>query len=246
MEISTVLVIDEDRSAAIATGVALREAGYEVMLAEDAVHGLSALRTCEPQAVVIEPISKSFDSTRILERARAMTVAPILSYTASSCADDRIAHLRAGADSVLSRSDNAEEMLAHVAALVRRWTKAASPDTFDDGLIAVDFRARSVTVAQVPVDLTATEYRLLATLLKSLGSVMSNKELLAEAWNDPSGVAPERVKFGVMRLRRKLGEGAVRIEAVRGFGYRYERRTREADRRGAKQRTMVQSENAVG
>lgn len=246
METTTVLVIDEDRSAAIATGVALREAGFDVMLAEDAVHGLSALRSYEPQAVVIEPISKSFDATRILERARAMTTAPILSYTSSTTKEDRIAHLQAGADSALSRAGGTEEMLAQVSALVRRWTKTASPDTFDDGLIAVDFRARSVTVQQVPVDLTATEYRLLSALLKSLGSVMSNKELLAEAWNDPSGVAPERVKFGVMRLRRKLGDGAVRIEAVRGFGYRYERRTREADRRGAKQRAIVQSENAVG
>ncbi|MGB2756925.1 MAG: response regulator transcription factor [Acidimicrobiia bacterium] len=246
MDTTTVLVIDENRAAAIATGVALRESGFEVILAEDAVQGLSALRTSELQLIIVDPISKSFDPKRILERARAMTSAPILAYTSSPHCEDRVEHLRAGADVALSRATDMSELLAQVYAMVRRSSQPATADTFDDGLICVDFRARSVAVNQEPVDLTPTEYRLLSALLRSLGSVMSNKELLAEAWNDPSGVAPERVKFGIMRLRRKLGDGAVRVEAVRGFGYRYERRTRAVDRRSSKQRSAMRSENAAG
>ena len=73
--------------------------------------------------------------------------------------------------------------------------------------------------------LTPTEFRLLAALIRHPGQTLTPDQLLKLAWNDPLGVGPDRVKFGVMRLRRKLGQGAgepgAAIEAVRGFGYRY-------------------------
>ena len=84
---------------------------------------------------------------------------------------------------------------------------------------------REVSVDGAPVALTPTEFRLLAALIRHPGQTLSPDQLLKLAWNDPLGVGPERVKFGVMRLRRKLGQGAgepgAAIEAVRGFGYRY-------------------------
>jgi DNA-binding response OmpR family regulator len=75
----------------------------------------------------------------------------------------------------------------------------------------------------------STEYRLLATLARHQGQVLSSDQLIELAWDDPSGLAPSRVKYAVLRLRRKLGwdesdEGP--IETVRGFGYRYRSRTR--------------------
>jgi DNA-binding response OmpR family regulator len=75
-----------------------------------------------------------------------------------------------------------------------------------------------------PVDLTPTEFRLLAALVKHRGQVLSPERLLELAWSDPYGVGPERVKYSILRLRRKLGSSSgadSRIEAVRGFGYRY-------------------------
>ena len=75
-----------------------------------------------------------------------------------------------------------------------------------------------------PVALTPTEFRLLAALVRHPGQTLSPDQLLELAWNDPIGIGPERVKFGIMRLRRKLGqlgEPGSTIEAVRGFGYRY-------------------------
>ena len=84
--------------------------------------------------------------------------------------------------------------------------------------------ARSAWTA-APVALTPTEFRLLAALVRHPGQTLTPDQLLKLAWNDPLGVGPDRVKFGVMRLRRKLGqapgEPGAAIEAVRGFGYRY-------------------------
>ncbi len=88
----------------------------------------------------------------------------------------------------------------------------------------MNFGTHEVVVDGVPVELTATEYRLLAALIRHRGQVLSPVKLLELAWSDPFGVGPERVKYSVMRLRRKLspnGDAGPSIEAVRGFGYRY-------------------------
>jgi PAS domain S-box-containing protein len=91
--------------------------------------------------------------------------------------------------------------------------------------LLVRLTAREVSVGGTPVTLTPTEFRLLAALIRHPGQTLAPDQLLKLAWNDPFGVGPDRVKFGVMRLRRKLGQGAgepgAAIEAVRGFGYKY-------------------------
>ena len=79
-------------------------------------------------------------------------------------------------------------------------------------------------VTGAAVELTPTEFRLLTALVRHRGQVLSAVKLLELAWSDPSGIGPDRVKYSVMRLRRKLGTkagGDSSIEAVRGFGYRY-------------------------
>ena len=96
---------------------------------------------------------------------------------------------------------------------------------FVDGDLHVDFDRREVRAAGEDVGLTPIEFKLLAALVRHAGQVMSADQLLRLAWDDASGSASDRVKFSVHRLRRKLGwedlDRARRIEAVRGFGYRY-------------------------
>jgi DNA-binding response OmpR family regulator len=95
---------------------------------------------------------------------------------------------------------------------------------YDDGFLQVDEGSCDVAVAGRAVALTPTEFRLLSALIRHRGQVLSPPQLLELAWNDPGRVGPERVKFSIMRLRRKLGAGGQEgspIEAVRGFGYRY-------------------------
>lgn len=236
MESLTVLVIDETKADAITCGQVLREEGHDVILAKDIIQGLSALRSTQPDVLVIDPRSSDFAAEKILQQARQMTRNMVVAYLPKSTGTERATCLLAGADAVVEKSECLEELIAQIRAFFRgrRGGTHDEQQAFDDGVIAVDFRARSVTVHGEQVELTPTEYRLLVALVKNLGSVMSNTELLASAWNDNTGIAPERVKFGILRLRRKLGAGAIRVEAVRGFGYRYERRTRAADRRTGK------------
>jgi DNA-binding response OmpR family regulator len=115
-------------------------------------------------------------------------------------------------------------------------SEGAEPEVFDDGLIELDFAAREVRVAGERVTLTPTEFRLLAALVRRKGQVLSPDALLELAWSDPLGIGPERVKYTIMRLRRKLGvhdeAGASPIESVRGFGYRYQPGTATRSQRG--------------
>jgi DNA-binding response OmpR family regulator len=137
------------------------------------------------------------------------------------------AHQRAarGADDYLTKPFGNRQLAARVDALLRR-PRSGAPvaEVYDDGVLAVRLGSREVSVHGVPVALTPTEYRLLTALIRHPGQTLAPEQLLELAWNDPLGIGPERVKFGIMRLRRKLsqyGAPGSAIEAVRGFGYRY-------------------------
>jgi DNA-binding response OmpR family regulator len=105
--------------------------------------------------------------------------------------------------------------------------REATPDDtepYDDGVLRVDPVQHQVTVHGAPVHLTPTEFRLLHALVRRPGAVLRRSELLAQAWDDPTGIAPSRVKFAVLRLRRKLGWGDPKtspLESLRSVGYRY-------------------------
>jgi DNA-binding response OmpR family regulator len=117
------------------------------------------------------------------------------------------------------------ELLARLQAISRRQVARSQPVTsFEDMQVRVDFVHQAVTIAGAAVVLTPTEYRLLATLVRHQGQVLSPDQLIELAWDDPTGLAPSRVKYAILRLRRKLGWAEQEdspIETVRGFGYRY-------------------------
>jgi DNA-binding response OmpR family regulator len=148
----------------------------------------------------------------------------VLILTAHGSEADKVRGLHGGADDYLTKPFGNRELAARVEALLRRPRAAGQADVYDDGALLVQFASREVSVAGSPVSLTPTEFRLLAALVRHPGQTLTPDQLLELAWNDPLGIGPERVKFGIMRLRRKLGQDTgpgSSIEAVRGFGYRY-------------------------
>lgn len=110
------------------------------------------------------------------------------------------------------------------AALRRAGPATDAVELLSDGALIVDLRSKAVHLDGEAVALSPTEWNLLVTFLRHRGQVLSPEQLLEHAWSDPTGVGPERVKFAVLRLRRRMGWQAPEtspIEAVRGFGYRY-------------------------
>ncbi|PWW50830.1 response regulator transcription factor [Actinokineospora spheciospongiae] len=200
--------------------------GHEFVSTSDGRSALRLLYRVRPDLVLLGVELPGVDGWSVLERVRDLADLPVLLLGAHDTVSAKVRGLRAGADDYLAKPFSCSELLARVEALLRRCGGAGAggaAGVFDDGLVRVDHRTRVVTAAGREVELTAIEFRLLTTLVRHAGAVLSLGQLLAAVWDDPAGVGPDRVKFAVLRLRRKLGWGGrdSPILAVRGVGYRY-------------------------
>jgi DNA-binding response OmpR family regulator len=221
-----VLVIEDDPDIGLGIKTVLAKNGFEVTAVANGREGLRAFHGAPPDLVMLDIGLPEMDGWTVLERIRDLSDIPVLVLTAHGQEADKVRGLRGGADDYLTKPFGNAELVARVQALLRRHQLAGQPlpEVYDDGIVQVNFGTHEVIVAGEPVGLTPTEYRLLAALVKHRGQILSPVKLLELAWSDPFGVGPDRVKYSVMRLRRKLGTGSgpdAPIEAVRGFGYRY-------------------------
>ena len=219
-----ILVIEDDTDVARALSTVLEKAGFDVVAAANGRDGLRVFHGKRPGLVVLDIGLPVLNGWQVLERIRDMSDVPVLILTAHGLEMDKVRGLRSGADDYLTKPFGNMELLARVQALLRRpRNPERQAESYDDGRLQVHYATREVFADSKPVALTPTEFRLLTALVRRPGQVLSPGQLLDEAWQDPLGVGPERVKFSVMRLRRKLGwtDSATPIQAVRGFGYRY-------------------------
>jgi DNA-binding response OmpR family regulator len=220
-----ILVIEDDQDIAFGVRTVLTRSGFDVADSADGKQGLRAFHVSCPDLVVLDLGLPELDGWTVLERIRDLSDVPVLILTAHGHETDKVRGLNGGADDYLTKPFGNGELTARVEALLRR-PRAASQhaDIYDDGSVLVNFGSHQVSVNGVPVALTPTEYRLLTAFVRHPGQTLGPEQLLDLAWNDPVGIGPERVKFTVMRLRRKLGQRpgpGSPIEAIRGFGYRY-------------------------
>jgi DNA-binding response OmpR family regulator len=242
-----VLCIEDDQDIALAISMVLGRAGFDVVQAADGNLGLRIFHAERPDVVLLDLGLPTLDGWGVLERIRDLSDVPVMLLTAHGLEVDKVRGLSLGADDYLTKPFGNAELVARVQALLRR-SRAARPEAevYQDALVELNFGSREVRVGGDLAALTPNEFRLLAALVRHAGQTLSAEQLLEQAWNDPLHVGPERVKFAVMRLRRKLSQGDgdhMPIEAIRGFGYRYvappdrrqppsNRRQGPADRRG--------------
>ncbi|MEX2981561.1 response regulator transcription factor [Streptomyces sp. C36] len=222
-----ILVVEDDPDLGLALRVLLTRAGYEVAHADDGREALRLLFAERPGLLLLDIGLPGLDGWEVLERTRDMSDLPVLLLTARGAESDRVRGLRAGADDYLPKPFGNDELLARVEALLRRSapTRWAGDSFGGDGLRLVPER-RSAVWQGHEARLSDIEYRLLQVLVRNRGRVITTDQLLDRVWDDPEGTGRERVKFAVLRLRRKLrqaagDEAADPLEAVRGLGYRY-------------------------
>jgi len=219
-----VLVIEDDVDIAFVVWTLLSRAELSVEIASDGSQGLRVFHERRPDLVVLDVGLPGLDGWQILGRIREVSDVRVLMLTARDLELDKVRGLQAGADDYLTKPFGGQEFLARVQALLRRTRLSGEEgEVYDDGRVEIDFAARIVRVDGDLVTLTPIEFRLLLTFVRSRGRVLSPGQLLEQAWHDPAGIGPDRVKFAILRLRRKLGWNAAAspIEAVRGVGYRY-------------------------
>jgi DNA-binding response OmpR family regulator len=220
-----VLLVEDDEDIATVLEGTYRRAGFDVRRVGDGRHVLRALFEAPVDLVVLDIGLPGLDGFEVLQRIREATDVPVMMLTARAEETDKVAGLMAGADDYLTKPFSNRELVARSLALLRR----ARPDrdhgeVLVDGTVEIDFGRRQVRIDGTPVDLTPTDWNLLVAFARRPGLVLSPGQLLEIAWNDPLGIGPERVKFAVLRLRRRLGwtdPATSPIQSVRGFGYRY-------------------------
>ncbi len=225
MTTARILVVEDDNDIWRSLQILLERSGYELRWAADGQDGLNQFKEYLPDLVVLDVGLPYLDGWAVLERIRHQSDVPVLLLTARGLESDKVRGLLGGADDYLTKPFSNDELVARVAALFRRVRPvAAITSVWHDGRLRVDFDDHRVQVGATEVSLTPSEFRLLAALIRHAGQVLSNAQLLEQAWHDPSGIGPGRVKFTILSLRRKLGWTELAdcpIETVRGFGYRY-------------------------
>jgi DNA-binding response OmpR family regulator len=224
-----VLVIEDDPDIWRSLEIILGRAGYLPTWAADGLQGLRQFADEAPDIVVLDLGLPRLDGWTVLDRLRRLSDVPVLVLTARGLEQEKVRGLLAGADDYLTKPYGNDELVARVGMLLRRKPPQShdggvyDDGVYDDGRVRVGFGQGEVTVGGRQVELTATEFRLLAALVRHPGQVLSHDQLLDLVWREPAGAGHGRIKFAVLGVRRKCGwrgDGSP-IESARGFGYRY-------------------------
>jgi DNA-binding response OmpR family regulator len=225
MKRARVLVIDDDSDIRRLVRELLERASYEVVDAANGREGLRTLYSTSPDLVLLDVSMPELDGWQTLERIRDVSDVPVVMLTARAAELEKVRGLKAGADDYVTKPFGRQELLARVEAHLRRaGDREEKPGSYADGLIAIDFPQRAVTVSGHPVALTPLEFKLLTTFVRHPNQVLSHEQLLELVWGDALTGSRARTKLYVGYLRQKLAAAGAEdspIETVRGFGYRY-------------------------
>jgi DNA-binding response OmpR family regulator len=226
------LLIDDSASERAVIASRLERKGYDVVTAADGREGLRSLYQAKPDVVLLDVMMPGVDGWTTLGHIRELTDVPVIMVTGRDSESERVRGLLAGADDYVVKPYSTPELIARIEAVLRRTRGSAEPpEIWDDGDVRIDFAATEVRVRGEIVSLTPLEFRLLTTLTRHAGNVLSREQLLALVWGDEYGLSLDQPKLYIGYLRRKIepdpGQPEL-IETVRGFGYRY-RKLRAAD-----------------
>ena len=228
-----ILVVDDEPDITALVAYHLAKAGYRVSTAATGPDALKAAREERPDIVVLDlmlPGVSGYDVLAELRRREETREVGVILLTARREEADRIRGLSLGADDYLTKPFSPQELSLRVQAVLRRLGSPAvsAGSTLAAGPISIDRSAHRVTIGGQELTLTATEYKLLLTLIERRGRVQTRPQLLETVWEAQPDIQTRTVDMHVQRLRTKLGEAGKLIETVRGFGYRF----RSTDRAG--------------
>jgi two-component system OmpR family response regulator len=210
------LVVEDEEDLRRGLEQALREEGYAVDVAADGEEGLYKAQEWDYDAIVLDVMLPKLDGWEILERVRRRKKTPVLMLTARDAVRDRVRGLNSGADDYLVKPFNLGELLARIKALIRRSAGAPSP-VLKVGAVTIDSAARTVSLDDSPVALTAREYALIELLTLQRGKVLSRTELYNHLFSEEDDSLSNLLDVHVCNVRKKLGKDF--IQTRRGHGY---------------------------
>ena len=219
----SILIIDDNMDAVERLARSLKEAGYEVETADNGHDGLATARRLLPSLIITEVTLAGVSG---LELCRTLRTDPategiqVIMLSARQSELDRIRGFEFGADDYVAKPCSVRELLLRVKAVRRRSNGVARRNVVKAGPIAIDHSRCCALVNGSAIDLTPTEFKLLATLAEMPNVVQTRDKLLAEVWGDEHAIENRSVDTYLRRLRNKLGQAGQHIKTVYGFGYR--------------------------
>ncbi|WP_308011784.1 response regulator transcription factor [Actinacidiphila acidipaludis] len=217
-----VLIVEDDHGLRAILARGLREEDFDVLTAADGASALKAVRSpSRVHAVVLDIGLPDSDGRDVCHAMRADGIdVPVVFLTAHSALPDRLSGFTAGGDDYLAKPFHLAELAARLRAALRRAGRDAAVAVAD---VRLDPVAHVLEVNGRTVPLTPTEFRLMACVMATPGTVVRRRALLRAAWPEGAHVSDNTLDQYMTRLRRKLREGgsAEAISTIRGVGYRF-------------------------
>ena len=218
-----IVVAEDDPKQARMLKLYLEREGHSVIVAEDGLAAVEAIRRRSPDLVLLDMMMPELDGLDVCRVVRAESDVPIIMITARNDEDDMLRGLDLGADDYITKPYRPRELVARVRAMLRRHLRAENEDERTLGALHLDFRRRELRVDGVLVEVTAKEFDLLAALTAEPGRVFTRAQLLEAAFGFDYQGLDRTVDAHVRNLRRKIGDDPANptyIETVYGVGYR--------------------------
>jgi two-component system OmpR family response regulator len=217
-----ILVVDDEPNIVDVISMALRYQGFDVATAGTGHDALDQVKGFRPHLMVLDVMLPDMEGFEVAERLGSQRAGvPIIFLTARDSTEDKIRGLTTGGDDYVTKPFSLEELVARIRTVLRR-TGAAEAEsarlTFED--LELDEDTMEVTRGGHPIDLTATEYRLLRYLMLNPRRVMTRAQLLDHVWDYDFGGDGRVLETYISYLRKKIdAEGEPLIQTVRGVGY---------------------------
>lgn len=221
---ASILVIDDEAQMRRFLRASLSSSGYQLIEAETGEDGLTQAAAHNPDLILLDLGLPDIDGLAVTERLRQWAKTPIIVLSARGQEQDKIKALDLGADDYITKPFGIGELLARIRVALRHAAKTEGGDAqFSVGELKVDLSRRQVFVAGNEVHLTPIEYRLLATLVKHAGRVLTHRQLLREVWGPNASDQTQYLRVYMGQLRHKLEQNSSRpryLLTEPGVGYR--------------------------
>ncbi|MEZ5274992.1 MAG: response regulator transcription factor [Opitutaceae bacterium] len=221
-----ILIVDDEADVTDLLTYHLRAKGFDAQSINNPNQIMDYARTFSPDLVILDvmmPELNGIQICRMLREDRKLKRIPIIFLSARTEEEDRIQGLEVGGDDYICKPFSPKELVLRVQSIFRRMDEGEGAEELKQlqvGRIFIDVEHHQVRVGDQPIELTATEFKLLKALMERKGRVQPRDQLLLKVWKYETEIETRTVDTHIRRLREKIGSEAGLIETIRGVGYR--------------------------
>ena len=224
-----ILIVDDVMSNVLLLKVLLTNEKFNIVTASNGNQALDQVKKENPDLILLDVMMPDMNGFQVLQEIRKKNNVPVLMLTAKSDEEDKVSGLRLGADDYLTKPFGINELMARVNSLIRRYTtlnpvagSEAATMLLKD--MVIDKVNRTVTLQNLPVELTGKEFDLLVFLASNKGRVFTKKQIYTQVWAEEYAFDDSNSISFISKLRKKIEpnpEQPFYIQTVRGVGYRF-------------------------